>query len=213
MAAELYLHLHQIWLYCHPLNALKLHLQLFHQLQLLLYSKHPVCSSMWHITQIHTAANTSDMRITNIKLSLYWYNQSFAHRSTVSAPTVFIQTLAAMQQQTRHCSQYTRTDARTHAHTHPHTQMFNSLFSMTTWVGGYQKDKPFWILLKQETMEWQWHQLNHMQIICTSLQTDNHASAPSLHTFLQAGCPSWRPTNSVKAWKAISSSKFETSHL
>jgi len=24
-------------------------------------------------------------------------------------------------------------------------------------------------------MGWQWHQLDHMQIICTSLQTDNHA--------------------------------------
>jgi len=23
-------------------------------------------------------------------------------------------------------------------------------------------------------MGWQWHQLDHMQIICTSLQTDNH---------------------------------------
>jgi len=25
-------------------------------------------------------------------------------------------------------------------------------------------------------MGWQWHQLDHMQITCTSLQTDNHAS-------------------------------------
>ena len=25
-------------------------------------------------------------------------------------------------------------------------------------------------------MGWLWHQLDHMQIICTSLQTDNHAS-------------------------------------
>jgi len=25
-------------------------------------------------------------------------------------------------------------------------------------------------------MGWQWHQLDHMQIICTVLQTDNHAS-------------------------------------
>jgi len=25
-------------------------------------------------------------------------------------------------------------------------------------------------------MRWQWHQLDHMQIICTLLQTDNHAS-------------------------------------
>ena len=33
--------------------------------------------------------------------------------------------------------------------TRVHTQTFNGLFSRTTWVGWYQKDKPFWILLKQ----------------------------------------------------------------
>ena len=48
--------------------------------------------------------------------------------------------------------------------------------------------------------EWPWHQLGHMQV-CTSLQTDNHANTPPL-SFLQAGCPSCRPTNSVKALKA-----------
>jgi len=37
--------------------------------------------------------------------------------------------------------------------------------------------------------------------VCTSLQTDDHASTPPL-SFLQAGCPSCRPTNSVKALKA-----------
>jgi len=31
--------------------------------------------------------------------------------------------------------------------------------------------------MKQEMMGWQWHQLDHMQILRTSLQTDNHASA------------------------------------
>jgi len=30
----------------------------------------------------------------------------------------------------------------------------------------------------------QWHQLNHMQIICTSLQTDNNASITSLKFFI-----------------------------
>jgi len=39
--------------------------------------------------------------------------------------------------------------------------------------------------------------------VCTSLQTDDHASTPPL-SFLQAGCPSCRPTNSVKALKALS---------
>jgi len=51
-------------------------------------------------------------------------------------------------------------------------------------------------------MGWQLHHLDHMQIKCTSLQTDNHASISPLK-FLQAGCPSCRPTNSVKAQKDV----------
>ena len=53
--------------------------------------------------------------------------------------------------------------------------------------------------------EWQWNLLGHMQV-CTSLQTDNHASTPLL-SFLLARCPSCRPTNSVKALKAIALKK------
>jgi len=45
--------------------------------------------------------------------------------------------------------------------------------------------------------------------VCTSLQTDNHASTPPLG-FLQAGCPSCRPTNSVKALKAHSTEGTST---
>ena len=48
--------------------------------------------------------------------------------------------------------------------------------------------------------ELQWHQLGHIQV-CISLQTENHASTPPL-SFLQAGCPFCRRTNSVKALKA-----------
>ena len=43
-----------------------------------------------------------------------------------------------------------------------------AFFSRTTWVSWHQKGKPFWILLKEEIMGWQWHQLDHMQIICTT---------------------------------------------
>jgi len=50
-------------------------------------------------------------------------------------------------------------------------------------------------------MGWQWAQLDHMEIICSLLQTNNHTITSSLH-FLQTGCSSWRPTNSVKALKA-----------
>jgi len=42
--------------------------------------------------------------------------------------------------------------------------------------------------------------------VSTSLQTDNQTDNPAstlpLKFFLQAGCPSCRPTNSVKALKA-----------
>jgi len=37
--------------------------------------------------------------------------------------------------------------------------------------------------MKKEMMGWQWHQLYHMQIICTWLQTDNHAHTSSLKFF------------------------------
>jgi len=43
--------------------------------------------------------------------------------------------------------------------------------------------------------------IDHMQIICNSLQADNHASTSLATQFLQAGCPSCRPTNSLKALK------------
>ena len=38
--------------------------------------------------------------------------------------------------------------------------------------------------------------------VCTLLQTDNHTSTQPI-CFLQTGCPSCRPTNSVKALKAL----------
>jgi len=63
-------------------------------------------------------------------------------------------------------------------------------------------------LLAQEMMGWQWHQLDHMQIICTSPKTDHRASTSSL-SFLQARCPSCRPTNSVKALKANQSTEAQ----
>ena len=79
-------------------------------------------------------------------------------------------------------------------------QPFNGLFYRTTSVSRYQKGKTNLDFTGARDSEWQWYQLGHMQV-CTSLQTDNHASTPPL-CFLQAGCTSCRPTNSVKALKA-----------
>jgi len=62
---------------------------------------------------------------------------------------------------------------------------FNGLFSRTIWVCGYQKGKTSLDLNDaRDDGVWplgmQWHQLDHIQSICTSLHTDNHTNTRSL---------------------------------
>jgi len=52
--------------------------------------------------------------------------------------------------------------------------------------------------MKAEMIGWQWHHLDHVQIIYILLQTDNHSSTSSL-VFLQAECCSWFP----KHWRQM----------
>jgi len=46
-------------------------------------------------------------------------------------------------------------------------------------VSRYQKGKTNLDFTEVRDSEWQWHQVEHMQVR-TSLQTDNHASTPPL---------------------------------
>jgi len=84
--------------------------------------------------------------------------------------------------------------------------------SGTAQVSRYQKGKTNLDFTEARDSEWQWHQLGHMQV-CTSLR---QITMPTPHhsVFLQAGCPSCHPTNSVKALKALKHHKgvvfFET---
>ena len=87
---------------------------------------------------------------------------------------------------------YTHAHTHAHAHTHTHTRLTALFPGLPKWAST-RTVKPIWILLKQETVS------GSMQV-CTSLQTDNHASNAPL-SFLQAGCPSCRPTNNMKALK------------
>ena len=84
----------------------------------------------------------------------------------------------------------------------PHTYThLTALFRDYPRWAGTRKAKTNLDLTEARDSEWQWHQLGHMKV-CTSLQTDNHASTPPL-SFLQAGYPSCRPINSVKALKTL----------
>jgi len=55
--------------------------------------------------------------------------------------------------------------------------------------------------MKQEMTGWQWHQLDHMQVICTSLQTDNHASTSLLSFFYRLEVVPDAQTTESKRWR------------
>ena len=62
-----------------------------------------------------------------------------------------------------------------------------------------------------EARDNEWHLLDDLQILCTSLETGNHASNSSLN-YLQAGCSSCRPTNSEKKIKALTANTHTHTH-
>jgi len=76
-------------------------------------------------------------------------------------------------------------------------QPFNGLFSRTTWVSWYQKGKTSLDLNEARddgVLGRQWHQLDHMQTICTLLQTDNHTNTSSLNLYRPDALPDAQPT-------------------
>ena len=84
---------------------------------------------------------------------------------------------------------------------HTHTQPFNGSFPGLPRWAGTTKVKPIWILLKQETVSGS----GISCAVCKSAPRSRQITMPAPHHWscLQAGCPSYRPTNSVKALKAI----------
>ena len=89
-------------------------------------------------------------------------------------------------------------------HTHTHTRLTTIFPGLPRWAGT-RKAKPIWILLKQETVSGSGVSWN----ICKSAPRSRQITTPAPHhsVFLQAGCPSCRPTNSVKALKCSNKTK------
>jgi len=74
---------------------------------------------------------------------------------------------------------------------------FNGLFSRTTWVSQYQKGKTSLDLNEARddgVLDWQWHQLDHMQTICTLLQTDNYTNTSSVNYYRPDALRDAQPT-------------------
>ena len=117
-------------------------------------------------------------------------------------------TTAIRHSNNQNCRSSTWLNRRQLQQRHTHTRLMAVYPGQLGWAGT-RKVKTNWISLKQERVS-QWHQLGHMQV-CTSLQTDNHISTPRL-SFLQAGCPSCRPTNSVEVMKDTYNNAAMTSY-
>jgi len=62
-------------------------------------------------------------------------------------------------------------------------------------VNLYQKGNTNLDFTEARDSEWQWHQLSRMEI-CTSLQTDNHASTPPLSFYRPDARSDAQPTAS-----------------
>ena len=81
--------------------------------------------------------------------------------------------------------------------------LFNGLFSRTTWVSRYQKGKNSLDFLNKarddRVVGWQWHQLDHMQTICTFFR--QITTQTPRHSIFTDRSSSWHPTNSVRALK------------
>jgi len=71
-------------------------------------------------------------------------------------------------------------------------------------VSRYQKGKTSQDFTEARDSEWQWNPLDHMQV-CTSLQTDNHASTPPLSflKFFTGWMPFLLPNQQRQSTEAI----------
>ena len=94
-------------------------------------------------------------------------------------------------------SMASQSDNASAGHVHTHTRL-TALFRDYQ-VSWYQKGKTNLDFTDARDSEWQWHQLGRMQVAPRSRQTTT--PVPHRSSFLQAGCPSCRPANSVKALK------------
>ena len=83
-----------------------------------------------------------------------------------------------------------------YSHTHIHTRLTALWPGLPRWAGT-RKVKPIWILLKQEIVSGS----DISWAICKSALCSRQIAtpAPQHSFFLQTGCPSCRPTNSIKA--------------
>ena len=107
----------------------------------------------------------------------------------------------------RHCGRLKPVSRILGSFTHTHACLTALFPGLPRWAGT-RKVKPIWILLKQETVSGS----GISWAVCKSAPCCRQTTTPAPHhsVFLQAGCPSCCPTNSVKALVSFTREEFTT---
>ena len=89
-----------------------------------------------------------------------------------------------------------------------------SVLSGTTQVSQYRKGKTNLDFTEARDSEWQWHQLDHMQVCSTPHSRQRTTPAPHHSVFYRSDAlPAAQPTNSVKALKTLHCSTYSDLHM
>ena len=124
------------------------------------------------------------------------FSPSASHLSCTSVLHVYDIT-SHTHMHTQECT-YTHAHACRHAHTHMHTHVVRpSWLCPGLPVRGWTGTRTNLDVTEARDSEWQWHHLGHMQI-CTSPQTDNHASIPPLSFYRPDALPAAQTTASKR---------------
>ena len=104
-----------------------------------------------------------DFNLTLFQMRKYYFCPCFQLKHSVFQSVISNNTQRQLQMQIQQRLPLT--------HTHTHTHTFNSPLSRTTRVSRYQRGKTNLDFTEARDSEWQWHQLDRMQV-CTHLAPD-----------------------------------------
>ena len=154
----------------------------------------PIIIIIYSLNTAHLAITRCN-RISKAQLSTYSKPPAGLQCNQLSTKKRFLEPRSINMQQSTcdHNCCATKNVYNKKTHTHP----FNGPFCGTTRVSQYQKGKTNLDFTGARDSEWQWHQLGHMQV-CTSLQTDNHATT-SLLTFFTGQMPFLPPNQQCQS--------------
>jgi len=149
----------------------------------------------------------SSMLLTSshMRLNLFGYFESFLARRKLESPRSRSNRplwQSVLDKQRKHCHELTPTGLghENVSNSNDHSSRSSGAHSTAFFQDNLGKQLPERLTIldyneaRDDGWHWQWHQLDHMQLICSSLLTDNHASTPLLSFYRPYDLPAAQST-------------------